>query len=195
MTDFSQDGIVANLHDFKIRETEELEKELYTISKKTNMELILPCLFSELEGKALPKILDEINKTDYINHVIIGLDKANESQAKKAWSFFKKLKMPFSILWNDGPNLKIVDDELIVKGLSPIEMGKGRYVWYCVGMALARGEADAIALHDCDIITYERRLLAKLFYPVANPNFNYEFCKGYYPRYAKGKLKGRASRL
>ena len=64
-----------------------------------------------------------------------------------------------------------------------------------VGMALARNQADAIALHDCDIITYERRLLAKLFYPVANPNFNYEFCKGYYPRYAKGKLNGRASRL
>ena len=74
-------------------------------------------------------------------------------------------------------------------------MGKGRNVWYCVGMALARNQADAIALHDCDIITYERRLLAKLFYPVANPNFNYEFCKGYYPRYAKGKLNGRASRL
>ena len=61
-------------------------------------------------------------------------------------------------------------------------------------MALARNQADAIALHDCDIITYERRLL-QLFYPVANPNFNYEFCKGYYPRYVKGKLNGRASRL
>ena len=38
MKDFSQDGIVAKLQDFKIRETEELEKELSTISKKTNME-------------------------------------------------------------------------------------------------------------------------------------------------------------
>ena len=72
MTDFSQDGIVANIHDFKIRKTEELENELFNISKKIKMELILPCLYSETEGKALPKILNEINKTKYINHIIIG---------------------------------------------------------------------------------------------------------------------------
>ena len=195
MTDFSQDGIVTNLHDFKIRKTEEFEKELKHISNNKNLELILPCLYSELEGKALLKIIEEINKTNYLNHIIIGLDKANEEQAKKAWDFFNKLTIPFSILWNDGANLKKVDEILRLKGLAPKEMGKGRNVWYCVGMALARNQADAIALHDCDIITYERRLLAKLFYPVANPNFNYEFCKGYYPRYAKGKLNGRASRL
>ena len=195
MTDFSQDGIVTNLHDFKIRKTEEFEKELKHISNNKNLELILPCLYSELEGKALPKIIEEINKTNYLNHIIIGLDKANEEQAKKAWDFFNKLTIPFSILWNDGANLKKVDEILRLKGLAPKEMGKGRNVWYCVGMALARNQADAIALHDCDIITYERRLLAKLFYPVANSNFNYEFCKGYYPRYAKGKLNGRASRL
>ena len=195
MTDFLQDGIVTNLHDFKIRKTEEFEKELKHISNNKNLELILPCLYSELEGKALPKIIEEINKTNYLNHIIIGLDKANEEQAKKAWDFFNKLTIPFSILWNDGANLKKVDEILRLKGLAPKEMGKGRNVWYCVGMALARNQADAIALHDCDIITYERRLLAKLFYPVANPNFNYEFCKGYYPRYAKGKLNGRASRL
>ena len=52
------------------------------------MELILPCLFSELEGKALPKILDEINKTDYINHIIIGLDKANGKPSQKSLEFF-----------------------------------------------------------------------------------------------------------
>ena len=126
MTDFSQDGIVANIHDFKIRKTEELENELFNISKKIKMELILPCLYSETEGKALPKILDEINKTNYINHIIIGLDQASEKQAKTAWDFFKKLKTPFSILWNDGPNLKKVDEELKGKALAPKEMGKGR---------------------------------------------------------------------
>ena len=31
-------------------------------------------------------------------------------------------------------------------------------------------------LHDCDK-TYDRRLLAKLFYPVVNPLFNFEFAK------------------
>jgi glucosyl-3-phosphoglycerate synthase len=32
-------------------------------------------------------------------------------------------------------------------------------------------------LHDCDIVTYNRELLARLCYPVANPNLDYEFVK------------------
>ena len=52
-----------------------------------------------------------------------------------------------------------------------------------------------MALHDCDIVTYNRELLARLIYPVANPLFNYEFCKGYYARVADGKINGRVSRL
>ena len=38
-------------------------------------------------------------------------------------------------------------------------------------------------------------MLARLLYPVANPNFNYEFCKGYYSRVADNRLNGRVSRL
>ena len=109
MGDFSQNGIVANLHDFSIRSTEQIEKDLLKFSKERKLELILPCLYSELEGDALPNIVNEISKTKYLNHVIIGLDQANNAQAKKAWKFFKKLKTPFSILWNDGPKLKKLD--------------------------------------------------------------------------------------
>ena len=62
-------------------------------------------------------------------------------------------------------------------------MGKGRNVWYCL-VCIARDEARSVALHDCDIKTYDRRMLAKLFYPVVN-FFNFEFCKGYYPRISR----------
>ena len=112
MGDFSQNGIISTLHDFGTRSTSEIEKDLLKFSKERKMELILPCLYSELEGSALPKIVDEISKTRYLDHVIVGLDKANITQAKKAWKFFKKLKTPFSILWNDGPKLKKLDQEL-----------------------------------------------------------------------------------
>ncbi len=195
MGDFSQNGIVANLHDFSTRTTDQIEKDLEKFSKTRPMELILPCLYSELEGDALPKIVNEISKTKYLNHIIIGLDKANKLQAKKAWKFFKKLKTPFSILWNDGPKLRKLDKELKVIDLAPKQMGKGRNVWYCIGMAIARDEARSVALHDCDVKTYDRRLLAKLFYPVENPLFNYEFCKGYYPRIADNRMHGRVARL
>ena len=195
MGDFSQNSIVANLHDFSLKSTNEIESELLLFSKERKLELILPCLFSELKGTALPNIVKEISKTKYLNHIIIGLDKADEKDVNFAFSFFRKLKLPFSILWNDGPNLKKLDKELQNKGLAPKEMGKGRNVWYCIGMAIARGEARSIALHDCDIKTYDRRLLAKLFYPVVNPLFNFEFCKGYYPRITNNKMNGRVARL
>ena len=195
MGDFSQNGIISTLHDFGTRSTSEIEKDLLKFSKERKMELILPCLYSELEGSALPKIVDEISKTKYLDHIIVGLDKANEIQAKKAWKFFKKLKTPYTILWNDGPRLKKLNEELRKKDLAPSQYGKGRNVWYCLGMCIARDDARSVALHDCDTKTYDRRMLAKLFYPVVNPLFNFEFCKGYYPRVAHNKMGGRVARL
>jgi glucosyl-3-phosphoglycerate synthase len=88
-----------------------------------------------------------------------------------------------------------LDKELQALSVAPREMGKGRNVWYCMGYMLATGKSESIGLHDCDILTYDRSLLARLLYPVAHPQFNYEFCKGYYARVAAGKINGRVSRL
>ena len=57
MSDFSQNGVVSTLHDFKTKSTAVIESELSKFSKQRKMELILPCLYSELEGEALPKIV------------------------------------------------------------------------------------------------------------------------------------------
>ena len=89
MSDFSQNGVVSTLHDFKTKSTAVIESELSKFSKQRKMELILPCLYSELEGTALPKIVEEISKTKYLDHIIIGLDKANEAQEKKLGNFLR----------------------------------------------------------------------------------------------------------
>ena len=157
--------------------------------------MILPSLFSELKGPALPNIIKEISKVKYLNNIVIGLDKANEEEFKEAKEFFSQLPQKYEILWNDGPNLSALDAQLSKHNLAPQEMGKGRNVWYCMGYILSLGESEAVALHDCDIITYNRNLLTRLIYPVANPKFNFDFCKGYYPRVSKKKVKGRVSRL
>ena len=195
MADFHQNGTIATLHNLTSRPIEEMEAELVRFSKKRPMALILPSLFSELEGEALPHILDELAKVPYLNEVTIGLDRADESQYRHALQFFSKLPQHHRILWNDGPRLRTLDAELQDRGLAPTEAGKGRNVWYCLGYTIARDEAEAIALHDCDILTYERKLLARLIYPMANPNFSYQYAKGYYPRLADGKLNGRVTRL
>lgn len=195
MGDFYQNGIITNFHNLTKRPVEELEKELISFSKQRPMSLVLPSLFSELEGPALSGIIDELVKVPYLSEIVIGLDRADEKQFRFASDFFDRLPQHQRILWNDGPRLRELDKLLQEKQLAPKEMGKGRNVWYCYGYILASGKAASVALHDCDILTYDRSMLARLLYPVANPNFNYEFCKGYYARHANGRLNGRVSRL
>ena len=195
MGDFHQNGCITTLHNLSRRSLVELESELLSFSKTRPLGLILPSLFSELEGQAMPLILSELKQVPYLNQIVIGLDRASKTQYQQALKFFSELPQNFQVLWNDGPRLKALDKKLQGLDLAPKEMGKGRNVWYCMGYVLASNQAESIALHDCDITTYNRELLARLIYPVANPRFNYEFCKGYYARIANGKINGRVSRL
>ncbi len=195
MSDFFQNGTITTLHDLGDRSTESYEEALVNFSKKRPIGLILPSLYSELGTEALPNIVRELSQVPYLNQVVIGLDRADQSEYQHAIDFFGQLPQHHRVLWNDGPRLKAIDQRLQEAGLAPRELGKGRNVWYCMGYALATAKADAIALHDCDILTYDRSLLARLVYPVANPLFNYEFCKGYYPRVADNKINGRVCRL
>jgi glucosyl-3-phosphoglycerate synthase len=195
MADFYQNGTVTTLHNLAQREPTDMAAELLTFSKTRSLGLILPSLFSELEGKALPDIINKIKEVKYLSEIVIGLDRADLEQYKHALSFFGQLPQHHRVLWNDGPRLKALDAKLQALGLAPKELGKGRNVWYCMGYILASGKAESIALHDCDILTYEKELLDRLLYPVANPLFNYEFSKGFYARVAGGKINGRVSRL
>ena len=195
MGDFYQNGIITTLHNLSDRPVAELESELLEFSQQRPMGLILPSLFSELEGEALPAIVDELVKVPYLSEVVIGLDRADAQQYRQALAFFARLPQRHRVLWNEGPRLQALDKKLQAMDLAPRELGKGRNVWYCMGYTLASGHAESVALHDCDILTYDRGLLARLIYPVAHPRFNYEFCKGFYARVADGKINGRVSRL
>ncbi|MBA5235416.1 glycosyl transferase [Pectobacterium aroidearum] len=195
MSEFYQDGIITNFHNLTQRKTEELEYELQVFSGQNSMGLILPSLYSELEGPALSHIIDQLSQVSYLGEIVIGLDRADREQFLYARQFFSRLPHRHRILWNDGPRLKALSDELAEKSLAPQEPGKGRNVWFCVGYTLASRRSACVALHDCDIVTYDRAMLARLLYPVANPHFNYDFCKGYYARVAEGKLNGRVGRL
>ncbi len=195
MADSFQSGKVTTLHNIVDRPLEELESELKAFSRVRPLGLMLPALFSELERPALAHIVDELEKVNYLNQIVIGIDRANEDEYRQAIKYFERLPQDHQILWNDGPNLKKIDDQLQAEGLAPTQLGKGRNVWYCMGYLLASNKSEAIALHDCDIKTYDRSMLAHLIYPVANPQFHYQFSKGYYSRVANGSLGGRVSRL
>ncbi len=195
MTDFYQNGVITTLHNLSRRPVEELEAELSAFSRKRPMALVLPSLYSELEGPALKRIVEHLKSVPYLSQIVIGLDRADQSQYRHALSFFSELPQRFRVLWNDGPRLQAIHQRLLDDGVAPTALGKGRNAWYCLGYVRASGVAQSVALHDCDILTYDRALLARLLYPVANPSFNYAFCKGYYARTSEGKINGRVCRL
>ena len=84
--------------------------------------------------------------------------------------------------------------ELIDAGLSLQMPGKGRSVWTAFGYLLADPSLSVFALHDCDIVDYDRMLLARLCLPMVQPTLDFEFCKAFYAR-VTDKMNGRVVRL
>ncbi|TDX30641.1 glycosyl transferase [Rhodovulum visakhapatnamense] len=195
MADFHQNGNVATLHNLRSAPAELLVHELTTFAQTRRISLILPSLFSELEGDALPKILDELAEVPFLHRIVIGLDQADEAQFAHALRFFGRLPQNHVVIWQDSPRMQAIHARLDVHNLTPGDPGKGRNVWFCMGYLMACKDSAVMALHDCDIVTYTREMLARLVYPVANPNFPYQLAKGFYPRIGEGKLNGRVSRL
>lgn len=195
MGDYHQFGPITTLHKLSARPVESLEADLVEWSKTRPMALVIPALYSELEGEALANIVEELTHVPYLSEVIIGIDRANEDEFNHAKEFFSRLPQRHRLLWNDGPRMTELDEEFDALGIAPNQAGKGRNVWYCMGYYLASGRAQAVALHDADVLTYKREMLARLLYPVAHPTFGYAFSKGYYFRSDGEKLNGRVTRL
>ncbi|MEM8578774.1 MAG: glycosyl transferase [Pseudomonadota bacterium] len=195
MADFHQNGNIAQFHNLRSRPIEELEYELEAFADSRKITLILPSLFSELEGPALEGILETLGQARYIHRVIIGLDRADEREYRRARDFFARLPQDHTVIWNDSPRLHSFEARLQELGLAPQEPGKGKNVWTSIGYLLGCADSAVMAIHDCDIVTYDREMLARLVYPVANPNFSYQLSKGFYARVGGGKLNGRVMRL
>ena len=195
MGDFYQNGVITTIHRLGDRSLDDIEAELCEFNKQRPMCLVLPSLYSELQTPALAGIVEQLAKVPYLSQIIVGIDRANEDEYRHALEYFSVLPQDTTVLWNEGPRLQAIDQQLKGHDLAPLELGKGRNVWYCFGYALASGRCKSVALHDCDIVTYDRGMLARLLYPVANPTFGYKFCKGFYSRVAEGKMNGRVCRL
>ncbi len=195
MGEFVQRGTITTLHDLSGRALDEIENDLVRWSKTRPMSLLIPSLATELDGPALPRIVDALTTVSYLDEVVLGLDGADAVQFEAARELLGTLPMRHRILWNDGPSLRAIDDDLVKLELAPFEDGKGRNVWYLLGYFLASGRGQLLAVHDADVVSYSPAMLARLFYPVAHPTFGYAFCKGYYFRAGDNRMNGRVTRL
>lgn len=194
MPDFFQTGAVATLHRLGKLDMPRLERDLEEFAEETPITLVLPCHVRELGTPALRGILRELRSVRYLKQIVVGIDGANAREWRRARRVFSRLPEPPVLLWNDGPRMQKLLRQLEEAELRTGPGGKGRNVWLCFGYVLASEKGRMVAVHDCDILTYNRELLARLCYPVAHPAFGFDFCKGYYAR-VSNKLNGRVMRL
>ena len=200
MADFHQSGVITTLHRLGTPDVTRLERELLSYSRTRPVALVLPCLTSELHGPGLKGIVDTLRGVRYLRQIVVSISGADEERAE-----YDDMRALFegvttldgrepTLLWNSGPRVKALYQRLEAEGLTTGDGGKGRSTWLAFGYVLGSGVARVIAMHDCDIRTYDREFLARLCYPTAHPNLNYEFAKGYYGRVAD-RLYGRVTRL
>jgi glucosyl-3-phosphoglycerate synthase len=194
MADFHQTEVVVTFHRFSDTDIKRMEKELVDFNQRRPIALVLPATFSELEAPAMEQIMGILKKIPYLHEIVVTMGRTSEEQFNIAREYISPLPQKTAIIWNTGPGVENLYRHLEDNGLSVGEDGKGRSCWTAYGYILARDESRVIALHDCDIVNYSRELLGRLCYPVASPNIDYAFCKGYYARVTV-RMHGRVTRL
>ena len=194
MSDFYQTDIITTLHRLGRPSIERIESELVGFSKQRPVTLVLPALYTEFQADALRGIVEELKKVRYVKEIVLSLGRASDDEFKKAREFMSVIPYDVRIVHNEGKRIKAVYATLDRNGVWAGEDGKGRSAWLAYGYVVASARTDVIALHDCDIVTYSREMLARLCYPVVNPNIDVVFCKGFYSR-VTDRMHGRVTRL
>lgn len=199
MSDFFQNGIVTTLHDLDDRGDGWLESAVAQPAAAASLTLVLPCLHAELRGPALEPFVRRLATIPWLREIVVGLDGADADGFRAALALFARLPQPHHVIWNDGPRVAALVAELARDGLAPAERGKGSNIWLCLGVVQAHGRAEVVALHDCDVVSFTPRMLARLVSPLLLPDLlpdgGFVFAKAYYPRISDGVLYGRVSRL
>ncbi|MCC7201438.1 MAG: glycosyl transferase [Nitrospirae bacterium] len=194
MADFYQTDLIITLHRLGSPGLERIESELREFSRQRPIALVLPALVTEFQRDAIKGIIAELKKVRYLSEIILVLGRASDKEFSYVREFMSQLPCEVRIIHNEGKRVKEIYATLERNNVSAGEDGKGRSAWFAYGYILANAQSEVIALHDCDIVTYNREMLARLCYPVANPNIDVVFCKGFYSRITD-KMHGRVTRL
>lgn len=194
MADFFQTGVVTTLHRLGALKVDRLERELDRFTIAEPVGLVLPCLVDELNRPALGRIVEHLRHVHYVDTTVVSLGRATQEDLGRARKLFAKLPRRVRVLWLDSPRVQAVMAPLLDAGLVRSQVGKGFACWLAYGLLLAEARCSVFAIHDCDIVTYDRELLARLCYPLVHPSLGFEFAKGFYAR-VSDRMNGRVTRL
>ena len=195
MPDFFQNGLITTLHDLGTTSRDRLEHMLLAATRSHQLGLVLPVTGADMRAAPFAQIVEQLKGTQYISTIAVVLgvapERADYDQAK---AIVDQLGPKAHVLWTDGPHFQVLYDKLNGAGFNLSVPGKGRSVWTAFGYLLADPQLKAFALHDCDIVGYDRTMLARLCLPLAHPSLDFEFCKAYYAR-CSDRMHGRVVRL
>lgn len=195
MADFFQHGLITTIHSFDSATRQQHEDMLHQCVRRRPVGLLLPVTASDMRADPFGRIVEELVHATYVNTIVVvlgqtqGVDDYRETLHRTA-----PLGKRVQILWMESPRVEALSQELTEAGLHLGEHGKGRSVWTAFGYLLADSRLWAYVLHDCDIVNYDRDMLARLCLPMVHPSFDFDFCKAYYARFTT-RLYGRVARL
>jgi glucosyl-3-phosphoglycerate synthase len=131
----------------------------------------------------------------YIEHIVVVLGVApNREDYQETVEKIRPLGDKARVLWTNGERINRLYAELNEAGLHLGSPGKGKSVWTAFGYLLSNPRLEVFALHDCDIVYYDRGIPARLCLPLVHSGLDFEFCKAYYARFTT-QLHGRVVRL
>jgi glucosyl-3-phosphoglycerate synthase len=138
MADFYQTGVVATFHRLGRINLEKIESELTWYAQERPIALVLPSLYSELEGDALKGIVRELKEVKYVKEIVVALGPASDEEFRHAKKFFSVLPQKTSIIWNSGPGISELYQAIESEGLPIGEQGKAGLVWMAYGYILSQ---------------------------------------------------------
>ncbi len=195
MSDFYQHGQITTLHDLGTANLEELERVLEASSAEHPLGLILPVTASDMRAAPFEKIIGQLEGVGYLDTILVVLGVApDEADYRQTLSIVARLGERAQVMWTDGPRMQALQAELVEAGFRLGNPGKGRSVWLAFGYLLGDPRLAAFVLHDCDIVNYNRLLLARLCMPMVHSSLDFEFCKAFYAR-VTDRMHGRVVRL
>lgn len=193
--DYKQE-LITTIHDLGC-DLDLLEAQVTKLSERSPTAVLIPALYEELERPALQKIRDQLSQCQFVHTVVICLYAETVEQYTHAVQFFDSMPQTVVVIWENGPRITHILESLRDRGLDLLKFkGKGRAVW--LGLGVASLQADAIALHDADIVTYDRSYPLKLLFPLLEQEFGIAFNKAYYARISDDQprsMHGRVVRL
>ncbi len=195
MADFYQTGEITTLHDLGTARLDRLESLLDEATRKKKLGLVLPVTAGDMRAAPFTEIIQKLAGANYLETIVVTLGVAPDvADYQQTRDIVAPLGQRVAVLWTDGPRVQQLYRELIDADFHLSVPGKGRSAWTAYGYLLADPQLSAFVLHDCDIVDYDRIMLARLCLPMVHASYDFEFCKAFYAR-TTDRMHGRVVRL